>query len=167
MGPWSTALPPTPLAQGPAAAGEPIPGVKLVGRSAWGLRLAQWPWPNRGQPVGAKRESSPSLRHLSKGAVVLAWPPGLHMGETPPWRTDIDEDQKKRVAIFHFGVISGASSPSGGKSPSPTAPGYSAPPSWDGSGSTARAAASWNPSTPWAGMTGAAGGPWTRTPPRP
>ncbi|CAO0824575.1 hypothetical protein DFAR_710038 [Desulfarculales bacterium] len=28
------------------------------------------------------------------------------MGETPPWRTDIDKDQKNRVAIFRFGVIS-------------------------------------------------------------
>ncbi|CAO0820079.1 hypothetical protein DFAR_1340035 [Desulfarculales bacterium] len=53
-----------------------------------------------------KREPFPSLSHLPKGAVVLARPPGLHMGETPPWRTDMDEDQKKRVAIFRFGVIS-------------------------------------------------------------
>ncbi|CAO0819990.1 hypothetical protein DFAR_1260043 [Desulfarculales bacterium] len=59
-----------------------------------------------GQPIGVKREPFPSLSHLPKGAVVLARPPGLHMGETPPWRTDMDEDQKKRVAIFRFGVIS-------------------------------------------------------------
>ncbi|CAO0824132.1 transposase [Desulfarculales bacterium] len=48
----------------------------------------------------------PYLSHLPKGAVVLARPPGLHMGETPPLRTDMDEDQKKRVAIFRFGVTS-------------------------------------------------------------
>ncbi|CAO0822563.1 hypothetical protein DFAR_3170022 [Desulfarculales bacterium] len=38
---------------------------------------------------------------------------------------------------------------SGGKFPSPTAPGCCAPPSWAGSGSTAKAAASWNPSLPY------------------
>ncbi|CAO0824075.1 hypothetical protein DFAR_4040034 [Desulfarculales bacterium] len=27
------------------------------------------------------------------------------MGEKPPWRTGMDEDQKKRVASFRFGVI--------------------------------------------------------------
>ncbi|CAO0824550.1 hypothetical protein DFAR_710013 [Desulfarculales bacterium] len=57
----------------------------------------------RDQPIGAKREPFPSLSHLPKGAVVLAQPPGLHMGETPPWRADIGEDQKKRVAIFRYG----------------------------------------------------------------
>ncbi|CAO0822755.1 hypothetical protein DFAR_3290003 [Desulfarculales bacterium] len=56
--------------------------------------------------MGAKQEPFPSLSHLPKGAVVLARPPGLHMGETPLWKTDIDEDQKKRVAIFRFGAIS-------------------------------------------------------------
>ncbi|CAO0824248.1 hypothetical protein DFAR_530022 [Desulfarculales bacterium] len=36
----------------------------------------------------------------------LARPPGLHLGEIPPWRTDMDKDQKKRVAVFRFGVVS-------------------------------------------------------------
>ncbi|CAO0821449.1 hypothetical protein DFAR_2340002 [Desulfarculales bacterium] len=69
-------------------------GSSWSGGPAWGLRLAQWPGLGRGQPVGKKREPFPSLSHLPKGTVVLAWPPGLHMGETPPWRTDIDKDQK-------------------------------------------------------------------------
>ncbi|CAO0824254.1 hypothetical protein DFAR_540006 [Desulfarculales bacterium] len=34
-------------------------------------------------------------------------------------------------------------------------------------GSTAKAAVSWNSSTSWAGMTGAAAGPWARIPPKP
>ncbi|CAO0820139.1 hypothetical protein DFAR_1390012 [Desulfarculales bacterium] len=96
-GRWDPGLPrspPAPLAQGLAAADEPIPGVKLVGRPAWGLRLTQWPRLGRGQPVGAKREPSPSLSHLPKGAVVLAQPPGLHKGETHLWRADMDDDQK-------------------------------------------------------------------------
>ncbi|CAO0819734.1 hypothetical protein DFAR_1110004 [Desulfarculales bacterium] len=45
--------------------------------------------------MGAKQEPFPSLSHLPKGAVVLARPPGLHIGETPPWRTNIDGNQKK------------------------------------------------------------------------
>ncbi|CAO0820369.1 hypothetical protein DFAR_1540020 [Desulfarculales bacterium] len=78
-----------------------------LGLSWSGDLLGAFDWLNgRGPPVGAKREPFPSLSHLPKGAVVLARPPGLHMGETPPWRTDMDEDQKKRVAIFRFGVIS-------------------------------------------------------------
>ncbi|CAO0824867.1 hypothetical protein DFAR_960003 [Desulfarculales bacterium] len=96
----------------------------------------------------------------------------------------MDEGQKKRGAISRFGVISdflpgtawsvvngrgccGISAPSGGRSFSPTAPGCRAPSSWDVSGSTVKVAAGWNPSTLWAGMTGATAGPWTRTPPRP
>ncbi|CAO0820791.1 hypothetical protein DFAR_1890004 [Desulfarculales bacterium] len=47
-----------------------------------------------GQPVGAKREPFPSQSHLFKGAVVLARPLGLHLGEIPSWRTDMDENQK-------------------------------------------------------------------------
>ncbi|CAO0822813.1 hypothetical protein DFAR_320015 [Desulfarculales bacterium] len=71
----------------------------------------------------------------------------------------MNEDHKKRVAIFRFGVISDffardyrergeqerllqESAPSGGKAPSPTALGCRTPPSWDGSGSIARAAVS-------------------------
>ncbi|CAO0823179.1 hypothetical protein DFAR_340062 [Desulfarculales bacterium] len=57
----------------------------------------------RSQPVGAKREPFPSLSYLPKGIVVLARPPGLYLGETPPWRTDMDENQKKRVAFFQDG----------------------------------------------------------------
>ncbi|CAO0824284.1 hypothetical protein DFAR_560017 [Desulfarculales bacterium] len=95
------------------AAGEPIPGFKLVGRSAWGPILAQWPRPNRGQPVGAKREPFSSLSYLPKGAIALARPPGLHLGETPPWRFDMDEDQAvansllpphQAVALHHPGT---------------------------------------------------------------
>ncbi|CAO0821694.1 hypothetical protein DFAR_2570005 [Desulfarculales bacterium] len=82
--------------------------VSLCLGSSWsGDLLGVFDWLNgRGQPIGAKRESFPSLSHLPKGAVVLVRPPGLHLGETPPWRTDMDEDQKNRVAIFRFGVIS-------------------------------------------------------------
>ncbi|CAO0822162.1 hypothetical protein DFAR_2860007 [Desulfarculales bacterium] len=65
-----------------------------------------WPEFGRGQPVDAKREPFPSLSHLIESAVVLARPPDLRLGETPPWRTNRDEDQKKRGAIFRFGVIS-------------------------------------------------------------
>ncbi|CAO0822678.1 hypothetical protein DFAR_3220009 [Desulfarculales bacterium] len=68
--------------------------------------MTQWPGLGRCQPVGAKREPFSSLSYLPKDAVALARPPGLHMGETPPWRTDMDEDQKKRVAIFYFDGIS-------------------------------------------------------------
>ncbi|CAO0823569.1 hypothetical protein DFAR_3780004 [Desulfarculales bacterium] len=70
------------------------------------FRLAQWPGLGRGQPVGAKREPFPSLSHLPKSAVVLVQPFNLHLGKTPPWRTDVGEGQKKLVAIFRFGVIS-------------------------------------------------------------
>ncbi|CAO0823068.1 hypothetical protein DFAR_3460047 [Desulfarculales bacterium] len=73
---------------------------------SWSLRLAQWPRPSRGQPVDAKRKPFPSLSHLSKGAVVLVRSPSLHLGEISPWKIDIDENQKKRIAIFRFGVIS-------------------------------------------------------------
>ncbi|CAO0823722.1 hypothetical protein DFAR_3850030 [Desulfarculales bacterium] len=55
----------------------------MVGRPAW-IRAFDWLSGRRGQPVGAKREPFPYLSHLSKGTVVLAWLPGLHMGETPP-----------------------------------------------------------------------------------
>ncbi|CAO0822902.1 hypothetical protein DFAR_3360029 [Desulfarculales bacterium] len=56
--------------------------------------MAQWPGRGRGQPVGAKREPFLSLSHLPKGAVVLTRFPGLHMSETPPWRTDMGKNQK-------------------------------------------------------------------------
>ncbi|CAO0824883.1 hypothetical protein DFAR_970014 [Desulfarculales bacterium] len=112
-----------------------------------------------GQPIGVKREPFPSLSHLPKGAVVLARPPDLHLGEIPPWKTEMDDDQKQRVTIFRFGVVSdllpgttgsvvngrdycGANAPSCGKSPFFIASGCRALPSWDGSGSTAKAAAS-------------------------
>ncbi|CAO0822992.1 hypothetical protein DFAR_3420002 [Desulfarculales bacterium] len=76
--------------------------VSLYLGSSWsGDLLGAFDWLNgRSQTVGAKREPFPSLSHLSKGAVVLVRFPGLHLGETPPWRTDMDENQKKRVAIF-------------------------------------------------------------------
>ncbi|CAO0820448.1 hypothetical protein DFAR_1590003 [Desulfarculales bacterium] len=82
--------------------------MRLYLGSSWsGDLLEAFDWlSSRGQPVGAKRESFPYLNHLPKGAVVLARPPGLHLGETPPWRTDMDENQKKRVALFRVGVIS-------------------------------------------------------------
>ncbi|CAO0823531.1 hypothetical protein DFAR_3740029 [Desulfarculales bacterium] len=38
----------------------------------------------RGQPVGVQREPFTSLNHLPKDAVILARPPGLHLGEAPP-----------------------------------------------------------------------------------
>ncbi|CAO0820423.1 hypothetical protein DFAR_1550008 [Desulfarculales bacterium] len=56
--------------------------------------MAQWLGLDRGQPIGTKRESFPSLNHLPKGAVVLVRPLGLYLGETLLWRTDMDEDQK-------------------------------------------------------------------------
>ncbi|CAO0823125.1 hypothetical protein DFAR_340008 [Desulfarculales bacterium] len=64
--------------------------------SSWsGDLLGAFDWlRGRGQPVGAKRESFPSLSHLPKGAVVLVRPTGLHMGETPPWRTDMARTRK-------------------------------------------------------------------------
>ncbi|CAO0823799.1 hypothetical protein DFAR_3920007 [Desulfarculales bacterium] len=74
--------------------------------SRWsGDLLGAFDWLNgRGQPVGAKRE--PPWSRLHKDAVVLARPPGLHLDETPLWRADMDEDQKKLIAIFRLGVIS-------------------------------------------------------------
>ncbi|CAO0821423.1 hypothetical protein DFAR_2330010 [Desulfarculales bacterium] len=56
--------------------------------------MAQWPGFGRSQPVGTKREPFFSLSHLPKDAVVLTRPLGLHLGETPPWRTGMGEDQK-------------------------------------------------------------------------
>ncbi|CAO0822231.1 hypothetical protein DFAR_2910005 [Desulfarculales bacterium] len=37
-------------------------------------------------------KSFTSLSHLPKGAVALTRLPGRHLGETPLWRTDMDED---------------------------------------------------------------------------
>ncbi|CAO0821561.1 hypothetical protein DFAR_2480011 [Desulfarculales bacterium] len=49
-------------------------------RSSWsGDLLGAFDWlSGRGQPVGAKSEPFPFPEYLSKDAVVLAWPPGLH-----------------------------------------------------------------------------------------
>ncbi|CAO0820512.1 hypothetical protein DFAR_1650003 [Desulfarculales bacterium] len=125
--------------------------------SSWpGDLLGAFDWLNsRGQPVGAKRE--PPRSRLPKDVVVLARPLGLHIGETPPWRADINKNQKKRIAIFCFGAISNFLARDYREHGERkrflwnkcsqrwqiplNAPGSRAPPSWDGSGPT-RAAAS-------------------------
>ncbi|CAO0821173.1 hypothetical protein DFAR_2180022 [Desulfarculales bacterium] len=53
-----------------------------------------------GQLVGAKGAPFLSLSHLPKGAVVLARPLSLPLGETSPWRTDMDEDQFGMISDF-------------------------------------------------------------------
>ncbi|CAO0823874.1 hypothetical protein DFAR_3980008 [Desulfarculales bacterium] len=99
------------------------------------------------------------------------------------------EDQKKRVAIFRFGVISDFLARNYIRNymergererllrdkcarrwrisfSNRTRPSRSAI-LGGGPGSTAKAAASWHLFTPWAGMTVVAAGPWIRKPLRP
>ncbi|CAO0819771.1 hypothetical protein DFAR_630016 [Desulfarculales bacterium] len=64
--------------------------------------MVQWP-----RLAGRRKARGFSLPQPSTQGCRCPGPaPGLHLGEKPPWRTGKDEDQKKRVAIFRFGVIS-------------------------------------------------------------
>ncbi|CAO0819662.1 hypothetical protein DFAR_2730002 [Desulfarculales bacterium] len=61
----------------------------------------------RSGPAGRRKARALSLpESLTQGCRCPSPAPGLHLYEIPPWRTDMDEDQKKRVTIFHFGVVS-------------------------------------------------------------